>query len=315
MNYVTTNELGSSLGVTPQRIAALSKKLNISEEEAKIKGRNKYFTPNAVKKILSYRGVSYSLQEIIAFCNNKGGVGKTSLAVNTAIRLSRLGFKVLLIDADPQGNASSHLLSNHAYDKVLFNIVTEDCNIQDAIININEFLNIIPSNLKNSKLDMQFSTIRINQQTFFKKMLIPLNYNYIIWDLSPSISTTNFLALLSCTQINIVTTLTEFSIQGLEMTNDVIKNAKDNFSGYDPKIQAIINMFDSRIKSSVEHLPNIKDVGISLCDHVIRVDNNMNKAQTYKQELIVNSNVYKDICIFVDRMIGLQINKEEEDNL
>ncbi|MBF0209142.1 MAG: AAA family ATPase, partial [Oligoflexia bacterium] len=176
-----------------------------------IKGRNRYFMPSAVKKILFHRGVDYTARSIVAFCNNKGGVGKTSLAVNTSLRLSRLGFKVLLIDADPQGNATSYILSDYSYSKVLYDVVSKECDIQEAIIRADDYLDILPSNLTNSRLDMQFSTLQINQQTFFKKMLSCLDYNYIVWDLSPSISTTNFLAILPRTHIYIVTTMTEFS--------------------------------------------------------------------------------------------------------
>lgn len=305
MSMVTTNELGKSLGVTSQRIAALSKQLNISEEETIIKGRNKHYHPNAVRKILEYRGVDYGQREVMAYCNNKGGVGKTSLAVNTALRFSALGFKVLIVDADPQGNSTSHILSDYEYDRVLFDVVSGSAKIEDTVVKVSDYLSIIPSNLSNSRLDMQFATMQINHQHYFNKLLKDLDYNFIIWDLSPSISTTNFLALLSCSQVNIVTTLSDFSVQGLEMTNDVINQAKNNFEGYSPSVRAIINMFDSRMTSSLEHLSSIKETGVPVFDGVIRVDSTMTKSQTAKDALSAGSNVYKDIANLVDTLIGL----------
>ena len=305
MNYVNTNELTQSLCVTPQRITALTKQIKLDEKDMFIRGRNKHFYPSAVKKILKHRGISYDKKSVLSFCNNKGGTGKTSLAINTALRLVSMGFKVLVIDADPQGNSTSYLINDHDYEHVLFDIIASNITMKDAIIDINDSLSIIPSNLENSRLDMQFSTMQINQRTFFSKMLSQLDYNYIIWDLSPSISTTNFLIMLSCTDINIVTTLSDFSVQGLEMTYDVIKQAENNFNDFRPKTKAVINMFDQRITSSLEHLSNIKRTNIPLFQGVIRVDSSISKSQSSKSILGQSTNIYKDICSFTNEIIGL----------
>lgn len=306
MNLVSTIELTKSLGVTPQRISALAKQLEIQNDEMIMKGRNKHYQPNAVKKILEHRGVNYDCNEIIAFSNNKGGVGKTSLAVNTATRLSSLGFKVLLLDADAQGNSTSYLITDYEYENVLFDVVAGHCTIKDSIIQLNKNLSLLPSNLENSRLDMQFSSMQINQRIYFKNLLKDLDYNYIIWDLSPSISTTNFVALLSCSQVNIVTTLTDFSIQGLEMTNDLINKALENFDDYRPIVRAVVNMLDYRITSGLEHLSSIKNTGVDLFESVIRVDSTMSKTQTAKSALPSGSNAYKDICSFVNELVEIK---------
>lgn len=305
MNFVNTNELTRALNVTPQRVSAITKQVNLEEKDMFIKGRNKHFHPNAVRKILEHKGIDYNKKSVISFCNNKGGTGKTSLAVNTASRLSSMGFKVLMIDADPQGNSTSYLLGDYDYKHVLFDVITGNTAIEDSIINIGDNLALLPSNLENSRLDMQFSVMQINQREYFSKLLAQLDFNYIIWDLSPSISTANFLILLSCTDINIVTTLSDFSVQGLEMTYDVIQQAKNNFHDYRPDVKAVINMFDQRITSSLEHLSNIKKTGIDLFQNVIRVESSMQKSQSSKTTLKQSSNIYKDICSFTDEIIGL----------
>ena len=309
MNLVTTNELTNSLGVTPQRIASLAKQLNIPNEDTEIKGRSKFYKPSAVKMILQHRGIKYDTREVISFCNNKGGVGKTSLAINTAMRLSSLGFKVLLIDADPQGNASSFLLQGHKYEKTIFNLITENLPIQKAIIGLSDYLHFIPSNLMVGNSDPHIATKQINQRTFFQNMLKGLDYNYIIWDLSQSMSQLNFLALLSCTQINIVTILSVFSVEGLEMTFEVIKKAMSNFLDYRPDAKTLINQFDSRMTSALELLSDIREVGLPMFAGVIRTDSNFNKAQTSKTPLPLNSNAAKDINNFVDEVIGLSALK------
>jgi len=305
MYNISTNELTKALGVTPQRIAAIAKQVGVNDNESFIKGRSKHFQPSAVKKILSHRGLDYSVRETMAFSNNKGGVGKTSIAVATATRLSSLGFKVLLIDADPQGNASNHLLQNFEYDNVLHTVVSGACKIDDAILQISENFSIVPSNLENSNLDIKFANLRINPAAYFKTMLSDLNYNYIIWDLSPAISQANYHALLSCDLVNIVTELTEFSVQGLEMTFDVIKEAEGQFDSYRPQAKALINMFDSRASTRLQHYSNIQDTGIDLYKTVIRIDSKVKVAQDNNESLPPSSNAYKDISDLVDEICGL----------
>lgn len=306
MYYASTNDLSDMLKVSPQRVYALAKQLDINNEETEIKGRNRHYSPSAVKKILAYRGLDFNSKEIIAFCNNKGGTGKTSIAINTAIKLSTLGFKVLLVDADPQSNATSFILDGQNYEDVLFNVVSGSKKMKDCVVKLTENLSIIPSNLQNSRLDMQLSTMHTNQRTYFKNLFEELDYNFIIWDLSPSISTTNFLALLSCTQINIVTTLTDFSVQGVEMTFDVVERAMANFDDFRPKTRALINMFDSRITSSFEHMANIKKIGIDLFKCVIRVDTNVSKSQTVKEPLNSSTNAAKDLAAMIDEIIEME---------
>ncbi len=89
---ISTQELSDSLSVTPQRISALSKALNILDEESSLKGRTRMYTRAAVRKLFSHRGISYTNKKTIAISNNKGGVGKTSIATSVARRMVDLGF-------------------------------------------------------------------------------------------------------------------------------------------------------------------------------------------------------------------------------
>lgn len=307
MNLVSTNELTVSLGVTPQRVAALAKQLEISSEETEMKGRSKHYHPNAVKKILSNRGVDYNVNEVMAFCNNKGGVGKTSLAINTALRLSSLGFKVLLIDADPQSNSSTYLLSDHEYEYSLYDVIKRGSKteLKNTIIQLTDNFHIVPSSLAMARAESELVNETYNQSTYFAKKFKGLDYNYIVWDLSPSLGLMNMLALASCSLINIVTVLSDFSVQGLEMTKDMIERAVQEYDSFDPKVKVIINMFDSRMTSSIDLLSDIKKSGLDKYQGVVRVDNNINKSQASRTSLPTNSNAAKDVNDLVDEIVGL----------
>lgn len=301
MFNVSTGDLKELLNVTPQRINAIVKQLDISKDLILKQGRSKCFKPEAVKEILSHRGVSYGDTSITAFCNNKGGVGKTSTAVNVAIRLSSLGYKVLLIDADPQGNASSYLLNDFEYENILYNAVRGECSIEDAVVDLGNGLSILPSGLANEQLSSELSSKMVNHESYFRDMLKGLDYNFVIWDLSPSLSMLNYLILLSCDRINIVTTLSRFGVEGVEMTNNLIEKAKANYPSFSPEKVVLVNMFDMRQTSSIKHLSEIQDdIGVPLAQTMIRVDSNIARAQGDASLVKNNSNAYKDICDFVN---------------
>lgn len=307
MHNVSTPDLIDLLNVSPQRINAIIKKLEIPSSEINRSGRSKLYSPFAIKTILAHRGVSFASREVMAFCNNKGGEGKTSIALNTAIRLSSLGYKVLLIDGDPQGNASSYLLQDFNYKFILHDVVNGKCGIADAVLDLSESLSVLPSGLANEQLSMELSSKRVNHRTYFSNLLGGLDYNYIIWDLSPSLSMLNYLALLSCDRINIVTTLTPFGTQGVEMTHNLIEQARSNYPDYRPFAQVLINKFDMRQTSSVRHISEIQDqVDLPLAETMIRVDSSITRSQAEFSTLKQGSNAYKDICTFVDSFTNVK---------
>ena len=308
MNLITTTDLTRVLNITPQRISALEKQLKIDKDSVSIKGRLKHFSPEAVRKILEHRGANYNIREVIAFCNNKGGVGKSSVAQQIALRLASLGYKILLIDADPQGNSTNYFIGNQEFKYVLQDVANGSLSINDAIIKVNKNLSIVPSSLKNSFLDdtLRGMTGKVNPITFFKNKLKESQeqYNFILWDLSPSISTTNMLALYSATQISIVTTLGEFSVQGVEMTYDVIQDCIETSEGlYLPNVRVLINKLDARLTTSLKFISEIEELGLSLYDSVIRTDNKIEKSQQDKTSLPLNSNAQQDINTFVNELL------------
>lgn len=310
MNHVSTSDLTDLFNVTPQRISAIVKEVGIEDSEIGKAGREKEFSPYAMRKILSYRGYKFDTQETMAFCNNKGGEGKTSIAINTALRLSNLGYSVLLIDGDPQGNATSYFLSGSEYKSVLFDVVQENVSIEEAIIEVGQNLAILPSSLTNERLSNELQAKKINHQTFFKKLLSPLDYNFIIWDLSPSLSMTNYLALLSCDRINIITSLSPFGVQGVEMTHNLIMEAQANFKDYSPFVDVLINKFDLRQQSSLTHMSELQELQkerkFYLSPVVIRTDISIAKAQGERSTIKQNTNAFRDISDFVESIVELK---------
>ena len=108
---------------------------------------NNVFTKTCLCDILSASKEEEKLGKIIAFANQKGGVGKTTTCVNLSAFLALLGQKVLLVDMDPQGNATSGVgIEKNKNTKTMYNLIDKDCYINDVICKTNtESLDIIPA--------------------------------------------------------------------------------------------------------------------------------------------------------------------------
>lgn len=309
---LTPTDISKILRVSSSHVALLSKGFLKDEDDITKIGKRSYYSPAITKKILSSRGVDFKRKEIIAFCNNKGGVGKTSLSVNTALRLSAMGFKTLLIDADSQASATSHILGNTKLEVTnnLIDVVSGKATISESVVQVSQTLDLLPSSLKNSMLDMEIvaKSGRSNAATYFSEKLKEQDYNYIIWDLSPTITTSLYWILLSCTKLVIVTNLEEFAVQGAEMTIDIVNELKGAHPAFNPDSKILINRFDERNKSLLNYLSRLdklKEKGVSTYQTVIKVDTNVQKSQSSQSMLPHNTQSFTDLSDFIFELSDL----------
>lgn len=272
---ITTSDLSAMLSITPQRILALSSDLGLTPNDVESKGKFKYYSPSGVRKLLDRRGIYSDSQKVIAFCNNKGGVGKSSTAANTAIMLSSLGYKTLLIDSDGQANTTSFFLPEQE-TFCLMEILNGKKSINDSIVELNPNLFILPSNLNNQKLSNYLSGTP-NKNTL-KKLISNLDYEFIIWDCNPSLDSTNQQIYFSCTDILIVTLMEAWSLAGVEMTKELLIELFDG-NGRFPNVNVLINKLDGRIGSQVNLYSKLEQVGLDVFPITIETDNSIPKSQ------------------------------------
>lgn len=287
---ISTSDLAESLGVSPQRILAIATECGLSEQEAYTKGKTKYYSPAGIKKILSKRGLlNESRKRVIAFCNNKGGVGKSSTASNTALMLSSIGFKTLLIDSDGQANTTSYFVRDDREINCLAEIFLKSKSINETIINISENFDLLPSNLKNQKLNKILSDEPIS---YIKKFVQNLDYDFIIWDCSPSLDSTNQLIYNSCTDIFIVTIMENWSISGVEMTKELIDIIFEDSEKNKPQTRIIINKLHTT-KAQLNLFAKLQATGLDIYPIYLDTDVNIPKSQDQRTILENKTKAFK----------------------
>ena len=199
-------------------------------------------------------------KKIISIINQKGGVGKTTTVINLAAGLSMKGKKILVIDLDPQGNATTGLgLSNTASsDTTIYSVLNGDKKITEVIQQTSfENLNLVTSNVDLSGLEVE--TAGDSRRAFkLKDELTSIlndsraSYDYILLDCPPSLSLLTIMALVASDALVVPLQTEFFALEGLTQLMKTIERIKNNLNP-DLSIRGILlTMYDRRNKLSGE---------------------------------------------------------------
>lgn len=185
--------------------------------------------------------------KIIAVANQKGGVGKTTTTVNLAAGLGQLGKKVLLVDLDPQGNATMACgVDSRALAISACELLMDECQVDDAIISC-EWLDVIGANTNLTAAELQLMEYEA-PQTILKQQLAPVvdNYDYILIDCPPSLSILTINALTAAHSVLIPMQCEYYALEGLTSLLDTIDRVKQT-SNPELEIEGLLRtMFDGR---------------------------------------------------------------------
>ncbi len=197
----------------------------------------------------------------ICFANQKGGVGKTTSALNIAACIARSGKKVLFVDSDPQGNATSGIgikkrsISGSVYDLLIGRLKWDDVAIQTGV----KGMSIIPSsmNLVGAELEL----VDEDEREFrLKKALSGAEeaFDYIIIDCPPSLGLLTINSLTAAHYVVIPVLCEYYSLEGLSQLTATIKQIKKLYNPEISLLGVLVNMFDGRLNLSIAVLAEIK---------------------------------------------------------
>lgn len=199
--------------------------------------------------------------KIIAIANQKGGVGKTTTTVNLAASLGVLEKKVLLIDADPQANASSNLgIDVDAVEKGTYRILEHSVKVKDAIVTTNSpNVDIIPAHIDLVAIEIELVDKK-NRESMLKQAIVSLkdNYDYILIDCAPSLGLLTLNALTAANSVIIPIQCEYFALEGLGKLLNTIKSIQKTHNKSLDIEGMLLTMYDSRLRLSNQVVEEVK---------------------------------------------------------
>ncbi|WP_353651524.1 AAA family ATPase [Nakamurella sp. A5-74] len=187
---------------------------------------------------------------VIAMCNQKGGVGKTTSTINLGAALAGFGRKVLLVDLDPQGALSAGLgVPSHEMDRTIYNLMLErSTSITDVLVSTKvENLDLLPANIDLSAAEVQLINEVGREQTLARALRPVLHaYDYVLIDCQPSLGLLTVNAL-ACSDGVIMPVAAEFfSLRGVALLVDTIEKVQERINPDLAVDGVLVTMFDGR---------------------------------------------------------------------
>ena len=200
------------------------------------------------------------MSRVIAIVNQKGGVGKTTTAVNLGASLAILGHRVLLVDSDPQGNTTSGLgIDKHALPSDIYAVLLADAPAGGAVVPTEiEKLHVIPATLALAGAEIEL-VAALSRETRLRRALSPLlpDYDYVLIDCPPSLGLLTLNALTAATEVVIPVQAEYYALEGLSQLTTIVGRIREALNP-DLRISGVlVTMFDGRTRLASDVLDEV----------------------------------------------------------
>ena len=201
--------------------------------------------------------------KVIAIANQKGGVGKTTTSINLSSALADKEMKVLVIDADPQGNTTSGFgIEKNELENTIYELILSECSIKECILNdVIPGVSIIPSNVNLAAAEIELIGVDTKDREY--KMADSIssfkdNYDYIIIDCPPSLNLLTINAMTTADSILVPIQCEYYALEGLSQLIHTVNLVKERLNPDLDMEGVVFTMYDSRTNLSMQVVENVK---------------------------------------------------------
>ena len=253
------------------------------------------------------------MAKVIAIANQKGGVGKTTTSVNLSACLGELGQRVLLIDIDPQGNATSGLgIDKGKIEKSIYDVLVDDIPIKDTVIGTEvDNLKVLPATIQLAGAEIEL-VASMSRETKLKKAIdkIKNEYDFVIIDCPPSLGLLTINSLTAANSILVPIQCEFYALEGLSQLMQTVSLVQNNLN---PQLElegVLLTMFDGRTNLSLQVAEEVRShFGGKVYETIIPRNVRLSEAPSYGQPIIKydprskGAEVYGELALEVIRRV------------
>lgn len=245
--------------------------------------------------------------KVIVIANQKGGVGKTTTAVNLSACLGNAGKKTLVIDADPQGNTTSGLgIEKDSVEYSVYDVLINEVPIAEAVIETEyKKLHVCPSNINLAGAEVELATLNfsVRREELLKNALnaVKDKYDFIIVDCPPSLGYLTINALVAANSILVPIQCEYYALEGLSQLTKTIKSIKQAYNSDLYLEGVLLTMFDARTNLSIQVADEVKKFfPEKVFKTVIPRNVRLSEAPSYGEPIIVYDKYSKGAEAYID---------------
>lgn len=190
------------------------------------------------------------MRHIIAILNQKGGVGKTTSTINIGAYLAKMGRSVLVVDLDPQGNATSGLGQQGNFDSTTYDVLLGRANLSEVIIDLDESnISLVPANANLAASEVELVS-QPDRESRLRQSLAHASHDYVLIDCPPSLGLLSINALTASDYVIIPVQAEYYALEGLTQLLGTIQRVRKGLNPDLNLLGVVVTMYDSRTSLS-----------------------------------------------------------------